>query len=135
MGNTNAPILDLDVLVVRPTIKVGGQLYEMYTKAELGIVTLRRVYHVAQEGEKLLQAMGPEQSIEALTDESAQRLEDLIDDLLSIAFVKSYREELKDKLTLEQKTAVMQAFSMSSLGVTTDQPGTEAASTSTGVKS
>jgi hypothetical protein len=127
MGS-KTPILDLDALAPeRPLIRIrtkedpGGKLWELRTRPELGVIKLQRVYRIATEGQKLMEELGEDQ-IENLSEDKAQRLEGLLDELLETAFHGDYAE-IRDELTAEQKIAVMHAFSESSLGMA-NQPGT-----------
>lgn len=140
MGN-NAPILDLDALVPeRPLIRIrtedhpGGKLYGLRTKPELGILDMRRVFRIAEEGERLMKSLGKNNDISKLTDENAVRLEEILDEMLGIAFADNAYPGLRSALMLEQKVALMQAFSESSLMVG-QTAGTETATQSTGAKS
>lgn len=125
MGRT--PILDLDALVPeRPLIRIrtaedrAGRMYELRVKSELSVSQLQRLYRIGDEGKSLMETTGGD--MDKMTQEDADRLGRLVDELLGVAFVEDYAP-LQGVLPLEHKVAVMTVFS-NSLSGTAEPTGT-----------
>lgn len=93
-----APILDLDTLIERPTIRIDGKAYELWSPEELSILDSQYFTLKGREIEELARGEDVE-ALSALIEKVCRRcLVEIPDDVFA-------------KLSAPQKTAIVEAFS------------------------
>jgi len=130
-----APVLNLDLFEPeRPTIRIRtapgeeGKLYELRIKDELSIEAMSTIVGLGEKAEGLQSG--------DMSHEEMVLFEEFIDGTLRIAFVADYDAELKGKLSVLQKTEIVEVFTRVCLGVTQEDLDKvlEARQTKTGVQ-
>lgn len=93
-----APILDLDTLIDRPTIRVDGNLYELWSPEELSVLDSQYFTRQGREIEELAKA------------DDTEALAALIGKVCRRCFVE-IPDDVFAKLSPPQRTAIVEAFS------------------------
>lgn len=130
-------LLDLDTLLERPQIRIrtadypGGRLYELRVRDELSPKQLQTIFKRAQQGSATAGKLA-EGSIEDIDPAELQALEDLVDEVLRLAFVLNY-DDFAPVLSIYNKIAILHAFTEACLKTPEEQavekPGAEETAT------
>jgi len=119
------PILTLDLLVERRTIKIGDKEYELLSPAELSILDYRRI---AKQAARVMTFAAQDEPTDDQVAELLMILDQLTERLLFAP------QEIRDKLSAPQKLQIMEAFTQLQRERNARSAGAEVAPQPTGAR-
>lgn len=105
-GNYDTPLLDLETLIERPKITIDGEPYEIVSPDELSVIEIQRLASLGRKLDNLLRQDG-----EAQPNQLTKALE-----LLTATIMAPVPADIRGKLSDGHKRAVIEVFTMLSLG-------------------
>jgi len=121
------PILTLDLLVERRTIKIGPKEYELLSPAEMSILDYRKI---GKQAARVMEFAGKDNPTDDEVAELLMILDQLVERLLFAP------PEIREKISAPQKLQIMEAFTQLQRAHNAQAAGAVAAqpAQSTGVK-